>query len=228
MVKKKYKVFNKSSINMDEVADNSVDYVITSPPYNIGCKFDDYIDKIPDKEYFDLIEKVICQIADKLKKSGLFIIDIADCIILETQIFLPTNFILELCSKRGLNLIYNGQYYFDGSQEQMIHSRISKIVRKDIKHLAHSPYEQILVFQKAKKSKFSLSIKPNYILDEGNEAFWSKKFVKDLLKGIDCNKKTFLDPFMGKGTLGVEVIKNGGYFIGYDIVKSLYAKQFGG
>jgi tRNA G10 N-methylase Trm11 len=212
---------------MDEVADNSVDYVITSPPYNIGCKFDDYIDKIPDKEYFNLIEKVVCQITDKLKKGGLFIVDIVDCIILEKHIFLPTNFISELCGKRGLNLICNGQYYLLGEQEQMSHSRASRIIRKDIKHLAHSPYEQVLVFQKAKRSNFKLDIKPSYILDQENEAFWPKKFVKDLLKGIDCNKKVFLDPFMGQGTLGVEVIKNGGYFIGYDIVKSLYAKQFG-
>ena len=34
-----FKIFNKSSVKMLEIADNSVDLIIAGPPYNIGTKY---------------------------------------------------------------------------------------------------------------------------------------------------------------------------------------------
>jgi hypothetical protein len=40
------------------IKDKSIDVVVTSPPYNIGAKYDYYKDNLPREKYLELIESV--------------------------------------------------------------------------------------------------------------------------------------------------------------------------
>jgi site-specific DNA-methyltransferase (adenine-specific) len=52
------------------IADNSIDVVVTSPPYNIGVSYSTYNDKISREEYLDWLEQVIIVTREKLKNDG--------------------------------------------------------------------------------------------------------------------------------------------------------------
>ena len=52
--------------------------------------------------------------------------------------------------------------------------------------------------------------------------------IKDLIKTFNMKNKKILDPFMGSGTIGIEAIKQGCIFYGYEITKKgidLFHKQ---
>ncbi|MFX0141502.1 MAG: hypothetical protein ACFFDN_48135, partial [Candidatus Hodarchaeota archaeon] len=52
-------IYFKSSESMTEISDESIDVIVTSPPYNRGKHYDDdYNDNLPESEYFELLSKV--------------------------------------------------------------------------------------------------------------------------------------------------------------------------
>src|SRR3989344_6601094 len=78
------KVYCKSSENMPEVGDETVELVVTSPPYNIGVKYGNkhqngrviatkgvkYEDVLSEEEYIKLLDKVFTECKRVLKKNG--------------------------------------------------------------------------------------------------------------------------------------------------------------
>jgi site-specific DNA-methyltransferase (adenine-specific) len=59
-----------------EVDDNSIDVVITSPPYNIGVEYSTYFDSRPRKEYLAWLEEVGIEIKRVLQKDGSFFLNV--------------------------------------------------------------------------------------------------------------------------------------------------------
>jgi site-specific DNA-methyltransferase (adenine-specific) len=77
------KVFYKSSESMEEIEDNSIDIIITSPPYNRGKEYSDdskesYNDKQELENYFNLLRSVWHECYRVLKKTGVFFLNIGD------------------------------------------------------------------------------------------------------------------------------------------------------
>ena len=54
------------------IPDNSVDFVFTDPPYNLGKKYTGYTDNLEIKEYFDWCDKWIAELARVLKPGRTF------------------------------------------------------------------------------------------------------------------------------------------------------------
>lgn len=77
------KIYFKSSECMEELEDNSIDVIVTSPPYNRGKNYSDtdgnvYNDKLPDHEYFSLLLKVWKECFRVLHPQGVFFLNIGD------------------------------------------------------------------------------------------------------------------------------------------------------
>lgn len=60
------------------IVDDTVDVVVTSPPYNIGLNYNLYKDTLPRKEYLDWIKKVGTEIRRVLKKNGSFFLNMGN------------------------------------------------------------------------------------------------------------------------------------------------------
>ncbi len=76
-------VYYKSSENMCEIKDNSIDVIVTSPPYNRNKVYSDdmggtYNDKQPKKEYFHFLTRVWKECFRVLNPRGLFFLNIGD------------------------------------------------------------------------------------------------------------------------------------------------------
>ncbi len=56
--------------------DKEVDVVVTSPPYNLGIKYNKYQDNLPREKYLDWMEKVGKEIKRVLKDDGSFFLNI--------------------------------------------------------------------------------------------------------------------------------------------------------
>ncbi|AIJ05202.1 DNA methylase N-4/N-6 domain-containing protein [Methanocaldococcus bathoardescens] len=61
---------------MKQLEDKSVDVVVTSPPYNIGIKYNKYSDNLSRDDYLNWIEEVVKEIKRVLKDNGSFFINI--------------------------------------------------------------------------------------------------------------------------------------------------------
>lgn len=76
-------LYYKSSESMSELADSSVDAIVTSPPYNRGKVYtgDDqrgHDDKLPKEQYRALLSRVFGECARVLAPSGVFFLNIGD------------------------------------------------------------------------------------------------------------------------------------------------------
>lgn len=54
----------------NHIKDNSIDVVVTSPPYNLGIDYPSYDDTISREEYLNWIETIFLEIRKKLKDKG--------------------------------------------------------------------------------------------------------------------------------------------------------------
>ena len=69
------RIYCKSSENMDEIPDDSIHLMITSPPYNVGKEYDDDLSL---DEYLELLTSVFRQCYKKLVTGGRACINIAN------------------------------------------------------------------------------------------------------------------------------------------------------
>ncbi|ACX73295.1 DNA methylase N-4/N-6 domain protein [Methanocaldococcus vulcanius M7] len=61
---------------MKQLKDKSIDVVITSPPYNIGIRYNKYSDNLSREDYLNWIEEVVREIKRVLKDDGSFFINV--------------------------------------------------------------------------------------------------------------------------------------------------------
>jgi site-specific DNA-methyltransferase (adenine-specific) len=76
-------IYYKSSENMSEIEDDTIDVIVTSPPYNRNKHYSDdlglvYNDKKPQDEYFNFLSRVWRECYRVLNPRGIFFLNIGD------------------------------------------------------------------------------------------------------------------------------------------------------
>ncbi len=64
------KIYNDDFITTDCIEENSIDLIVTSPPYNVDIKYNSYDDKIPYDLYLEFTEKWLEKAYRLLKDDG--------------------------------------------------------------------------------------------------------------------------------------------------------------
>lgn len=70
------KIINDDVLNTDEVEQNSVDLIITSPPYNVDIRYNSHNDRLSYKEYLEFSNKWLSRCFNWLKEDGRFCLNI--------------------------------------------------------------------------------------------------------------------------------------------------------
>jgi len=225
---KKTKIFNKTSEDMSEIEDSSVDLVVFAPPYNINTPYSE-IEKYDDKSFEDfkeLLNKVIKECVRVLRPNGLFLNESADTVYSDGKLIALSGLIQKLCldnrlkiKERHINFLQseNGIELVDKEHDwsEDYYSNES----------SHSNCHQWLIFSKDDKTKFNYDAgKIHYVNypsdEEGHPCPFSQKHIDIFLELLGFEKNmTVLEPFMGTGRLGEEVLKRGGNYIGYELEK---------
>lgn len=64
------KIYNDDFLTTNCVAENSIDLIVTSPPYNVDVRYNSYDDKIPYDIYLEFTEKWLSKAYKLLKDDG--------------------------------------------------------------------------------------------------------------------------------------------------------------
>lgn len=75
-------IYIKSSEDMSELNDSSIDVIVTSPPYNIGKNYSSergrYDDRLPHHDYLAFLKRVFAECHRVLRDDGVFFLNIGD------------------------------------------------------------------------------------------------------------------------------------------------------
>jgi len=195
---------------MEKIEENSIDLVVTSPPYNIGIDYGEFKDNKEWSEYETFIKKVFESIYRINKDKSIFAINVGN----QRNSGLP-HFIYFWLKETGFKIIkeifwYKGLYYIQG-ETIFVCSKTGEFNNHYTKNDGFFSNNQFSTVWEIRynKNETRKSI--------GHDAF----FVEEIpIKFIEISTKendTVLDPFMGSGTVAVACKKRNRDFIGFEI-----------
>lgn len=223
------KLYCKSSENMDEIPDDSIHLMITSPPYNVGKEYDN---DLTLDEYLELLTEVFGQTYRKLVTGGRACINIAN---IGRKPYIPLHaMVIEIMLDLGFlmrgEIIWDKSASAGGSCAWGSWMSASNPVLRDY-------HEYILVFSKESYSKNrSQERKDTIERDEfiqwtksiwtfpavnakkiGHPAPFPIELPHRLINLYSYEGDVVLDPFCGSGTTCIAALQNNRNYIAYDI-----------
>lgn len=220
--------FCKSSEKMDELPDNSVHLMITSPPYNVTKEYDNNLSL---KEYVDLLNRVWKETYRVLVPGGRACINVAN---LGRKPYIPLHsYIIEGMQDIGFlmrgEIIWNKASSASPSTAWGTWLSAANPVLRDI-------HEYILIFSKEtfsrKRKGKEATIKKEEFLEWtksvwtfpavsakqiGHPAPFPEELPHRLIQLYTFKDDVILDPFVGSGTACLSAIKDKRNYVGYDI-----------
>lgn len=219
------KIYNEDCLEtLSRIEDNSIDLIVTSPPYNKGyfnklngthseiwsgaeIDYDAYDDNLPLEEYEQLMIKVLNECFRVIKENGSIFFNHKPIRVLN-KIYHPIKFLLE-----GGFPIY---------QEIVWNRKNSPNVRVD---LLLPCTERIFWISKGKPKFYKNKMYPNLqsevwdiiVGKSEHPAPFPSKLVDNCILGCTDEGDVVYDPFMGSGTTAVACMKRNRSFIGSEI-----------
>jgi len=230
------KIFCKSSEHMEELPDNSVHLMVTSPPYNVGK---DYDENLSLEEYRKFLSKIWKETHRVLVPGGRVCINIAN---LGRKPYIPLHtFIIEDMLKLGFlmrgEIIWNKASTASPSTAWGSWLSAKNPVLRDI-------HEYILIFSKESFSRVNhnnekATMNRNEFLELtksiwtfgaesarkiGHPAPYPIELPLRCIKLYTFENDIVLDPFIGSGTTAIAALKENRRFVGYDTEKKYVDK----
>jgi len=222
------RIFCKSSEKMDELPDNSVHLMVTSPPYNVGKEYDE---DLTLEEYRSFLKRVWSEVKRVLVPGGRVCINIAN---LGRKPYIPLHaFIVE--DMLDLGFLMRGEIIWNkassGSPSTAWGSWLSakNPTLRDI-------HEYILVFSKGMFSREDLGRHSTISKDEfleftksvwtfpaepakkiGHPAPFPVELPYRLIQLYTFEGEIILDPFIGSGQSAIAAIRTKRHYVGYEI-----------
>jgi modification methylase len=227
------KIFNKSSLNMEELQDETVELVVTSPPYNVGKSYTTYSDRLALDQYTVFLKDVFTECHRVLVDGGRIAVNVANVgrkpyiplSVLITQILLDIGFTMrgDIIWQKGASAGSSAAF---GSWKSPSNPSL------------RDSHEYILVFSKGspKLKSPQTHAQPDITRDEflsWTKSVWEfptesakrgkhpapfpLELPRRLIKLYSYIGQTVLDPFNGSGTTCVAAKELGRHYIGYDI-----------
>lgn len=222
------KIFCKTSEKMEELPDNSIHIMITSPPYNVGKEYDE---NLTLNEYREFLKRVWSEVKRVLVPGGRVCINIAN---LGRKPYIPLHaFIIE--DMLDLGFLMRGEIIWNkassGSPSTAWGSWLSakNPILRDI-------HEYILVFSKGTFSRGNLRKKSTISKEEfleytksvwtfpaepatkvGHPAPFPVELPYRLIQLYTFEGEVVLDPFIGSGQAAIAAIKTHRHYVGYEI-----------
>jgi site-specific DNA-methyltransferase (adenine-specific) len=223
------RLYCKSSEGMDEIPDDSIHLMITSPPYNVGKEYDS---DLTLDEYLSLLTAVFGEVYKKLVTGGRACINVAN---IGRKPYIPLHaMVIEIMLDLGF--LMRGEIIWDksasggGSCAWGSWMSASNPVLRDY-------HEYILVFSKDSYSKNKKQEKRDTISHDdfiqwtqsvwkfpavnakkiGHPAPFPVELPHRLINLYSYEGDVVLDPFCGSGSTCIAAIRNNRRYIGYDI-----------
>jgi site-specific DNA-methyltransferase (adenine-specific) len=220
-------VFQKSSESMNELPDDSVSLMVTSPPYNVGKDYD--LDLTLDA-YLDFLKRVLTETHRVLVPGGRVAFNVAN---IGRKPYIPLNgYVATLATEIGFlmrgEIIWVKAKGASGSCAWGSWMSASNPTLRDL-------HEYVLIFSKQRfdraqsghstitRDEFLAAtssvwhIPPESARRVGHPAPFPVALVERLIQLYTFEQETVLDPFMGSGSTAVAARNCMRRFVGYEI-----------
>ncbi len=225
------KIFCKSSENMEELPDNSVHLMVTSPPYNVGKEYDE---NLTLQEYRQFLKQIWKEVYRTLVPGGRACINIAN---LGRKPYIPLHaFIVE--DMLELDFLMRGEVIWNKASSSSPSTAWGSWLSAANPTL-RDIHEYILIFSKSMFRRENTSQRQNTISKEefleftksvwtfpaesarkiGHPAPFPVELPYRLIQLYTFKDEVILDPFMGSGQAAIATIKTNRHYVGYDISK---------
>lgn len=223
------KIFCKSSEKMNELPDNSVHLMVTSPPYNVGKEYDE---NLTLEEYRKFLVRVWKEVYRVLVPGGRVCINIAN---LGRKPYIPLHtFIVE--DMLTLGLLMRGEVIWNKASSASpstawgswlsaanptlrdIHEYILVFSKGMFRRNAYSRRKSSISkgeFLEFTKSIWTFPAEPAHKV--GHPAPFPVELPYRLIQLYTFAGDVVLDPFIGSGQTAIAAIKTGRHYVGYDI-----------
>lgn len=225
------RIFVKSSEKMDELPDNSVHLMVTSPPYNVGKEYDE---NLTLTDYRRLLKKVFSEVYRVLVPGGRACVNVAN---LGRKPYIPLHgFIIE--DMLDIGFLMRGEVIWNKASSSSPSTAWGSWLSATNPTL-RDIHEYILVFSKDTFNRKKLKDRENTITrDEfleftksvwtfpaepakkvGHPAPFPVELPYRLIQLYTFKNDVVLDPFVGSGTTCIAALKTKRYYVGYDNAK---------
>lgn len=208
------KIYNKDCREgMKELEDNSVDLIVTSPPYNIGIDYEKYEDNKEFEEYQKFLKEVFKERYRLIKEKGLVAINVGN----QRNSGLP-HYVYFLLKEVGFEIIkeifwYKGLYYIQGETIFVCSKtrEYNQYYKRNDGFFSNGQFSTVWEMRyKNKESRKELN----------HNAFFVKQLPINFIKINTKEGDLVLDPFMGTGTVAKACKELGRKYIGFEIDES--------
>ena len=223
------KIFCKSSEKMEELPDNSVHLMVTSPPYNVGKEYDK---DFTLEEYLGFLKNVWREVYRVLVPGGRVCINIAN---LGRKPYIPLHaFIIR--DMLDIGFLMRGEIIWNKASSASPSTAWGSWLSPANPTL-RDVHEYILVFSKGSFKRKNVNKRKSTISREefleftksvwtfpavsakeiGHPAPFPVELPYRCIQLYTYEGEIVLDPFIGSGQTAIAAIKTGRYYVGYDI-----------
>ncbi|MBI2459241.1 MAG: site-specific DNA-methyltransferase [Parcubacteria group bacterium] len=234
------KIFNEDVLlGIDKIQDDSVDLILTDPPYCLGKDYGNDSDQKSSKEYLNWTYQWVEAILPKLKRTGSFYI------FLSWQ-YSPEIFVYLKKKLRMINeIIWDRRVPSMGGSTRKfssVHDNIGFFVKNNDYHFdidsIRIPYDEETKKARTRsifigKKWLEIGYNPKdlwstsriHAQDPERENHPTQKpleIIERMVKASCPKNGVVFDPFMGTGTTAIACLKNDRQYIGFEINKDYY------
>ncbi|MCD4784408.1 MAG: site-specific DNA-methyltransferase [Candidatus Eremiobacteraeota bacterium] len=223
------KIFLKSSETMDELPDNSVHLMVTSPPYNVGKEYDR---DFTLEEYLQFLKRVWKEVYRVLVPGGRACINIAN---LGRKPYIPLHAYI-IRDMLDLKFLMRGEVIWNKASSAGTSTAWGSWLSASNPTL-RDVHEYILIFSKDTFSRKNISKRENTIVKDefleytksvwsfpsesarkvGHPAPFPVELPYRLIQFYTYKGEVILDPFMGSGQTAIAAVKTCRRYVGYDV-----------
>lgn len=220
-------VFVQSSETMDQLPDNCVALMVTSPPYNVGKEYDEDLNL---DEYLGLLDRVFTETYRVIEPGGRVAVNVAN---LGRKPYLPLNHLVAgLLGDIGFllrgEIVWQKAKAAGGSTAWGSWQSAKNPTLRDI-------HEYVIVaskgsFRRSRKGDDTISkeqfleatvsvwdILPESARRVGHPAPFPVELPERLIQLYTFAADLVLDPFLGSGSTAVAAVQTGRHYVGYEL-----------